>query len=379
MKIITRTLEPLILKDFFKGKAIIIVGARQVGKTTLFNQISANFKDKKILKINADNPTEADLLRKKDFNMLDQIVGDNEIVFIDEAQRIPNIGITIKLLVDNYKKTKQIVVTGSSTINLLQSTSEPLTGRKFTYHLYPISIEEFLQHTSQLETMKQIENFLRFGMYPEILETKPIEEKTRLLQELTSSYLFKDILEFQEVRNPQILNDLLKALALQIGSEVSYTELSSLLGIDMKTVERYINLLEKSFVVFRLSPFSKNRRREISKNKKIFFYDVGIRNALIDNFNTFDKRQDLGHLWENFVISERMKYREYHRIYATQYFWRTYDGSEIDLVEDREGKLFGYEIKYKAGENVKPPKKWLEYGNVDFEVINKDNLKRFAF
>ncbi|OGC51124.1 hypothetical protein A2982_02970 [candidate division WWE3 bacterium RIFCSPLOWO2_01_FULL_39_13] len=378
MQNIKRLQEDLILKDFFKGKVIVIVGARQVGKTTLLHQISQQFRGKKILKINADNPTEADLLRKKDFVELNQIVGDNEIVLIDEAQRVPDVGITIKLLVDNYKNTKQIIVTGSSTINLLQSTSEPLTGRKYTYHLYPISIEEFIKQSGQLEATKQIETFLRFGMYPEIVKTPAIAEKVRLLREITSSYLFRDILEFQEVKNPQVLNDLLKALALQIGSEVSYTELSNLLNIDSKTVERYIDLLEKSFVVFRLSPFSQNRRREISKNKKILFYDVGIRNALIDNFNTFDKRQDLGHLWENFVISERVKYREYHRVYASQYFWRTYDGSEVDLVENREGKLFGYKIKYTS-EKLKVPQKWQEYKNSSLEIINKNSLPGFAF
>ena len=378
MQNIKRLQEDLILKDFFKGKVIVIVGARQVGKTTLLHQISQQFRGKKILKINADNPTEADLLRKKDFVELNQIVGDNEIVLIDEAQRVPDVGITIKLLVDNYKNTKQIIVTGSSTINLLQSTSEPLTGRKYTYHLYPISIEEFIKQSGQLEATKQIETFLRFVMYPEIVKTPAIAEKVRLLREITSSYLFRDILEFQEVKNPQVLNDLLKALALQIGSEVSYTELSNLLNIDSKTVERYIDLLEKSFVVFRLSPFSQNRRREISKNKKILFYDVGIRNALIDNFNTFDKRQDLGHLWENFVISERVKYREYHRVYASQYFWRTYDGSEVDLVENREGKLFGYKIKYTS-EKLKVPQKWQEYKNSSLEIINKNSLPGFAF
>lgn len=378
MEIYKRIPHNSILNDLFKGKAIIIVGARQVGKTTLLEQITSSLKDKKILHINADNPTDATLLSKKDFEQLKTIVGDNEVIIIDEAQRISNIGVTIKLLVDNYKGTKQVIATGSSSINLLQSTSEPLTGRKYTYHLYPISFQEHQLSFSKLITLKNLENFLRFGMYPEIIKTDGQKEKIRLLQEITSSYLFKDILEFQAIRNPQVLTDLLKALSLQIGSEVSYTELSNILNISYKTVEKYIDLLEKSFVIFRLAPFSRNKRREIAKNKKIYFYDVGIRNAVIDNFNTFDKRNDIGQVWENFIISERIKYREYQRIYTSQYFWRTYDGSEIDLVEEREGKLLGYEIKYKSSKS-KIPIKWKEYTNSEFKLINKDHLEDFIY
>ena len=354
------------------------MGARQVGKTTLLEQMMETVTDKKILNINADNPTDANILRNKDFSALSSIIGDAEIICIDEAQRIPEIGITIKLLVDNYKQNKQIIATGSSSINLLQSTSESLTGRKFTYYLYPVSIEEYLQTTDKLAILKEMNNLLRFGMYPEILKASSEDDKKRRLKELTSSYLFKDIFEFQHIKNPQVLHDLLKALALQIGSEVSYSELSNVLHIDSKTVERYVDLLEKSFIVFRLAAFSRNKRREISKNKKIFFYDVGVRNAVLDNFSSLDKRQDVGHLWENFIISERIKYREYHRIYSSQNFWKTYDGSEIDLVEEREGSLFGYEIKYSA-DTVKIPQKWQEYENAKFEVINKNKLEGFVY
>ena len=378
MSNIKRLQTPLIMKDFFKGKAIIVVGARQVGKTTLLDQLNDTYKDKKILRLNADNPTDIDVLRNKDFTQLEAIIGENEIILIDEAQRIPNIGIVTKLLVDNYKKTKQIILTGSSSMNLLDSTSEPLTGRKFTYRLFSISLEEYISHNDKLTAQKNLISFMRFGMYPEIVEADSNEEKVRLIREITSSYLFQDILEFQKIKNPQILNDLLKALALQIGSQVSYAELSNLLNIDSKTVERYVDLLEKSFVIYRLPTFSKNKRREISKSKKIFFYDLGIRNSILDNFSTFDTRNDLGHVWENFVISERMKFREYHRIYATQHFWRTYDGSEIDLVEDREGKLFGYEIKYSS-DKKKIPSKWAAYKNSTFELINKDKLAGFIY
>jgi uncharacterized protein len=376
--IMKRIIQNQVEQDFFKGKVIIVAGARQVGKSTLLDQLGETFPNKKILKINADNPTQADLLRNKDFEQLKAIIGDNDIVFIDEAQRVQNIGLTLKLLVDNYKTEKQIVATGSSSVNLLQSTAEPLTGRKFTYHLYPISMEEFILNSDMLKLIENTELFLRYGMYPEIISTTGEDEKKRLLQEITASYLFKDILEFQEVRNPQVLTDLLKALALQVGSEVSYSELSNLLRIDLKTVERYVDLLEKSFVVFRLSAFSRNKRREISKNKKIYFYDVGIRNAVIDNFNSLDKRADVGQLWENFVLCERLKYREYHRIFATQYFWRTYDGSEIDLVEDRDGKLYGFEIKYKSSK-ARVPTKWNEYDTSEFQLINKDKLQGFAY
>ena len=217
-----------------------------------------------------------------------------------------------------------------------------------------------------------------YGSYPDVINKKTFNDKVEILKELTSSYLYQDVLAFQQIKNPEILRKLLKALALQIGSEVSYNELSNLLGIDKKTVEHYIDLLEKNFVIFKLSPYTKNKRREISKLKKIYFYDLGIRNSLINNFNLLDSRTDTGALFENFLVSERLKYRAYHQIHADQYFWRTYDGSEVDLVEEREGKLFGYEFKWSNKKRL-PPAAWIKYKNSSYTVINKNNLKKFVF
>ena len=277
-------------------------------------------------------------------------------------------------MVDHYGKKLQIFVTASSSINLLYKTQEPLTGRKFVNNLYPLSMEEIYPDKNFLKIQKELEQLLIFGSYPEVVKRKSFEEKIQLLRELLTSYLYKDILEFQQVKNPNIINKLLKALALQIGQEVSYNELSGLLEVDKKTIERYVDLLEKCFVIFRLSPYTQKKRKELSRLRKIYFYDLGIRNAIINNFNFFDSRDDISRLFENFMIVERLKYREYHQIYGDQYFWRTYDGSEVDLVEEREGKLFGYELKWKDKKWSKKPLKFLGYKNSSYEVITSKNL-----
>lgn len=372
-----RKIKKPIIKDFFTGKAVILVGARQVGKTTLVKEIqdelSRNYSTKYL---NLDNHGDLNSLTDVDFEDLDRLFANTDIIIIDEAQRLQSIGLVIKNLVDNYGNKKQVIATGSSSINLLDFTNEPLTGRKFTYHMFPLSLEELYSDVHALK--KNYTNNIIFGFYPEIAYTKTNDNKIRLLRELATSYLYKDILEFQDIRNPEVLGKLLQLLALQIGSEVSYSELASQLGLDYKTVERYINLLEKAFVVFRLPAYSSNKRREVSKNKKIYFYDLGVRNTIIDNFNPVELRTDLGQLWENFLVVERMKYREYNNIYAKQYFWRTYDSGEIDLVEDRETKLFGYEFKWqKAGGSA--PNTWSAYSNSEYEVVNKDNFLDFVF
>ncbi len=378
MRLLPRILETKLKKDSFKGKALILVGPRQVGKTTLIKEIlRKTYKNVKIKSLNCDNPRDLEVLEEKDLEYLENVIGDSKILFIDEAHKVPNIGQTLKILVDHYGKRVQIFVTASSSFNLLDKTQEPLTGRKFVYNLYPLSLEEIYPEKDYLKIQKELESLLIFGSYPEVVKKRTFEDKIQLLRELSTSYLYKDILEFQQVKNPNIINKLLKALALQIGQEVSYTELSSLLAVDKNTIERYVDLLEKCFVIFRLSPYTQNKRKELSKLRKIYFYDLGIRNAIINNFNSFDSRDDIGKLFENFMIVERLKYREYHQIYSDQYFWRTYDGSEVDLVEDRGGKLFGYEFKWKEKKWSKKPLKWLEYKNSSYDVITKENLNKF--
>jgi len=370
-----RTLKKTISQKFFKGKLIVIVGARQTGKTTLSLELLKKFSKQDIRSFNCDNPTDREQLANKDLEFLKQLVGKAKVIFIDEAQKVENIGETLKLLVDFYKKEKQILVTGSSSINLLDQTQEPLTGRKYTYQLLPLSLKEIYPDANYLKIIKEIEGLMIFGSYPEIVSHHSFEEKKELLNELAASYLYKDILGFQDIKNPDILVKILKALALQIGSQVSYNELSNIINIDKKTIERYILLLEKSFVIFRLQPFTKNKRREIAKLKKIYFYDTGIRNAVINNFNFLESRKDAGKLWENFMMVERMKFRFYNKIEAEQYFWRTYDGNEIDLIEETSDKLRGYEFKWPIGGKAKKQDfSWLD----SYKLITKKDLKSFV-
>ena len=346
---IKRILKENISKHTFRGQVLIIQGPRQVGKTTLSLEVVKDLKTKGEVRIfNCDDPDHRDILENRGLEALKKTVGSAKIVFIDEGQKLSTIGQTLKLLADYFKKSVQVIVTGSSTMNLLDKTQEALTGRKKVYTLYPISLEEVAKNT-RIEK-KKLETLLIFGSYPHVVTEHKKEDKIDILKELKTSYLYRDVFDFQGMKNADIFMNLVKALAHQIGNEVSYTELANLLKINRVTVERYIHVLEQSFIVFRLPVFTRNKRRELSKLKKIYFYDVGIRNAIINNFNPLDKRDDLGALWENFMVVERMKYREYHHIEANQYFWRTYDGSEVDLVEEREGELYGYEFKWKPRE-----------------------------
>ena len=368
-KTIDRELTNALKTDMFKGKVIILTGARQVGKTTLMKLILSDFDN--VLTLNADNATDRSKLEDQDFEKLQSLIGSHKIVFIDEAQKVTSIGNTLKLLVDNYKDTKQIIATGSSSLNLLSNTQEPLTGRKYVHELFSLSVREIDPDLNPLYLEKELSQILIYGAYPEIY-TSNENDKQRLLTEIVSSYLYQDILELEQVRNPATLHKLLSAIALQLGSETSLNELSSLTGLDLKTVERYIDLLEKNYVLFRLPPYYTNRRKTLSKLNKIYFYDVGVRNALINNFNPLDLRNDVGALWENFLIVERMKLRQCKGIYASQYFWRTYDGAEIDLVESREGKLYGYEFKW--GRKRSSSKSWLDYPSAQYKLINRENF-----
>ncbi len=369
---IKRTIEGSIRNDFFKGKVIIIAGPRQVGKTTLVEHLLKNSTN--VITFNGDSRKDRNSLAKNDFEFMNKLIGENEIVFIDEAQKVEEIGNTLKLLVDKYKEEKQIIATGSSSLNLLSNTSEPLTGRKFVYELYPLSVGEIYSQRHPLDLDKELENLLIYGSYPDIYNGS-LKLKENRLVEISRSYLYKDILELEEVRNSSSIDKLLSALALQIGSEVSLRELSNLLNLHIGTVERYIDLLEKNYVIFRLPPYYTNERKVLSKQNKIYFYDLGIRNALINNFNPLSKRNDRGALWENFLIIERMKLNAYTNRYVSKFFWRTYDGAEIDYIEKYADSLDGFEFKWSKVKNA--PKSWLEYTNAKYELINMDNFKKF--
>ncbi len=371
---IERITEKSLKKDLFKGKVIIILGARQVGKTTVTKSLLKNNKNRGILSFNGENPTDREKLSNKDLEALEQLIGNHDIIFVDEAQKIPHIGQTAKLIVDKFKKKKQLILTGSSSFNISSQTNEPLTGRKFVYEMFPLSAEEIANHKDLLTLQKELENLLIYGSYPEIYLAGN-QKKERLLTELVSSYLFKDIFELQNIRSPAVLTNLLRALALQVGSQVSLNELSNLLNIDLKTVERYIDLLEKSYIIFRLPPFYTNKRKAISKLQKIYFYDLGVRNSILNNFNALVQRDDVGALWENYIIIERMKYRHHHFINANQYFWRTYNGAEMDLVEERGGELKGYEIKW--GKKRTHPKSWLDHKGASYRTIDRENFMEF--
>lgn len=372
-----RIIKSHIADRFFSGKAVIIVGLRQVGKTTLANELIAEERfAQEVVRFNCDNPTDRRKLNDQDFEALDNIVGDKKIIFIDEAQKVETIGQTLKLLVDGYGKKKQVIATGSSSINLLDKTSEPLTGRKIVFKLYPLSLLEIYQQYDELKIEKDWESLLIYGSYPAVINARGNVEKEEVLRELSASSLYKDILEFQEVKNSDILVSLLKALALQVGSEVSYTELANLLGIDKKTVDRYVDLLEKNYIIFRLPPYKTNKRKVIKELKKIYFYDLGIRNAVINNFNILENRNDIGALWENFAIVERIKHLEYKKTFSNYYFLRTYDGAEIDLLEERNGIVNGYEFKLKT---KSADTKIKEKAGMKYAIITPKKIKQFLF
>ena len=374
---IERRMQKVVEKRLYKGKAIVIIGPRQVGKTTLVKSIVENLKNKTVLWLNGDEAETRELLSNTNSARLKAIVGQHEIVVIDEAQRIVNIGLTLKLLVDNVPTT-QLIVTGSSVLELADEINEPLTGRKFEYFLFPLSFTEMVDATNLFEEMKLLEHRMIFGYYPEIV-TNPGEE-VELLQLLSGSYLYKDILKLGSVKKPPLLEKILQALAFQMGNEVSYHELSQLVGADAKTVERYIDLLEKSYVVFRLTSFSRNLRNELKKSRKIYFYDIGIRNSIIRNFSPTSMRQDIGALWENFLISERMKFNQLSGRWVNSYFWRTHTRQEIDYIEEYDGVLHAYEFKWNPKKRAKPPKIFFDsYPDATWHVVTKDNFEQFIF
>lgn len=364
------------LNNYLKpNKALIIYGPRQVGKTTLLTEFLSNCGFKYKLD-NGDNITTRHILSSQDFDQIKEYTSGYELIAIDEAQKIPNIGVGLKIMIDQISGLR-IIATGSSSFSLAGQIGEPLTGRKATITLYPISQIELKNLYNSYELKNKLSEYLIFGSYPEVATEAKKQDKIQLLAEIVDSYLLKDILELEKIKNSKIVLDLLRLLAFQISSEVSYTELGGHLGIDYKTVVRYLDLLEKSFVIYNLRGFSRNLRQEITKKSKYYFYDIGIRNAIISNFNNLELRNDIGALWENFLMMERLKKRAYEKILANNYFWRTYNQQEIDLVEEREGKLYGYEFKW-GERKIKEPKEWrATYKNAEFAVINQENYLEF--
>lgn len=372
---IERLLKEQINKKLWRGKVIIIVGPRQVGKTTLLQMLTKD-SDRRVLVWNCDEPDVRRKLTEPSSTALGAETSEADLILIDEAQRVQNIGITLKLLVDNFPD-KQVVVTGSSAIELSNSINEPLTGRKYEYVMFPFSAEELIREFGATDERRLLERRLLYGSYPEVVN-HPGEERETLTY-LVSSYLYKDIFSFQDVRKPEIIEQLLQALALQIGSEVSFSELGRLLGLNSITIQRYIDLLEKSYVVFHLRSFSRNVRSELKKSRKIYFYDNGVRNALLGDYKPLDLRNDIGGLWENYLISERMKHNAYNAFYGKSYFWRTQQQQEVDYIEDYDGMLHTYEFKWSKTKQPRLAETFTKnYPDHTFTIVSPDNYQDFV-
>jgi predicted AAA+ superfamily ATPase len=353
-------------------KAIVVIGPRQVGKTTLIESILEN---KDYLFLDGDDPKTRTLLTEPNTEQIRTILGKYKYVFIDEAQRIQGIGLTMKIITDRFKDV-QLFASGSSSFDLSNKINEPLTGRKWEYQLFPISWEEYENHHGFLYAEKNLENRLLYGFYPDVLNN--VGDEISILRNLVNSYLYKDVLLYAEIRKPEVLEKLVQALALQIGNEVNYTELAQTVNVDKNTVSKYIDILEKGYIIFKLSSFSRNIRNEIRTNKKIYFYDNGIRNMVIGNFNPIELRSDKGALWENFLVAERIKQIEYKQSLSHSYFWRTRQQQEVDFVEENGGKVFGYEFKWKKKNSQKLPKTFIEAYNAESKIIDKDNFREFV-
>lgn len=368
---IKRTLSNRIHSKIGRGKAIMIIGPRQVGKTTLILKylegVDYKFFD-------GDDPVTRTVLDTPNTEQIRVLLGNKKVVFIDEAQRITNIGLTMKIIVDQFKDV-QLWISGSSSFSLFNKLNEPLTGRKWEYELFPISWEEFEDYKGHLMAERQLEDRLRFGMYPDVIN-HPGEE-IEILQNLVNSYLYKDILSYSGMKKPEVLDKLIRALALQIGSEVNYNELSQLVGVDKNTVEKYISVLEKGYVIFRLPSYNKNVRNEIKKGKKIYFYDNGIRNMVIGSMNEVNLRTDIGALWENFLIAERIKQNKYKFTLAKSYFWRTTQQQEIDYVEETGTTLKAFKFKWNPRRKAKIPKTFTAQYNAEGAIISRDNFRDF--
>ena len=372
---LVRELSELILKKLQPNKVVILYGAGRVGKTMLVKEILANVNEP-ILRLNGDDINVHDKLSIRSIENYKQILGTYKLLYIDEAQKIPEIGLKLKLMIDEIEGLR-IIISGSSSFDIHKNAGEPLTGRKYTFTLYTLSENEYTQVENNINKMDKVRERLVFGNYPELLHLPDRQDKVDYLNEMISSYLLKDILVYEHIKNSQKIFNLLRLIAFQIGGEVSLQELGIQLGISKNTVEKYLDLLSKVFILHKVEGFSRNLRKEITKNSRWYFLDNGIRNAVIANFNPLHARNDIGALWENYMISERLKYQEYKRISSNNYFWRTYEQQGIDWVEERDGSLFGYEFKWKE-EKVKIPTQWKSaYPDASFELININNFSEW--
>jgi len=370
---INRKLNKIVEDKLYTGKAIIILGARQVGKTTLIKQLFSTREN--VLFLNGDEVDIQNIFAEMSSTRFKAFFGNKKMIVVDEAQRIANIGLRLKLITDNLPEY-QLIVTGSSAFELSNKLNEPLTGRKWEYNMFPLSFGEMVEHHGLLEEKRLIPHRMVYGYYPEVVTHQGSE--IGILKQLSDSYLYKDILMLEQVKRPDNLVRLLQALAFQVGSQVSYTELGQLCGLDNKTVEKYILLLEQSYILFRLGSFSRNLRNELKFSKKIYFFDNGIRNALISNFSQIENRTDVGALWENFLISERMKYMHYSMKWVNSWFWRTKQQVEIDYIEEQNGQLSAYEFKWNPNAKYRQPKAFTgSYTDATFKIIHKNNVDEF--
>lgn len=372
MNYLERKITAKIIQSLRPNKVVVLLGSRRTGKTVLLKTVLDNLNEKHLL-LNGDDFTTISLFETRTVEHFKSILGSVKLLVIDEAQQIPEIGKSLKLIVDHIPEIR-VLITGSSAFDILNKIGEPLTGRKTTFYLYPFSQEEYNQTENIVETKSRLNERLIFGNYPELIHLPGRQEKTNYLKELTSSYLLKDILMFEGIKSADKILNLLRLIAFQIGKEVSLHELGRQLGMHKNTVDKYLDLLSKTFIIFSINAFSRNLRNEISKSKRWYFYDNGIRNILIENVNDVNLRNDVGELWENYLVCERLKYQQYNGILVSNYFWRTYQQQEIDWIEEREGKLFAYEIKWNPKRRVKIPTAWKNgYPESSFEVINQEN------
>jgi len=372
MKLIKRIIEDQIVNSLVANKVILLLGPRRVGKTVLIKQVINRLEESYLL-LNGEDFNTQELLSRRSVQHYKNLLGKARVLIIDEAQKILEIGSILKLMIDEIDGLK-ILVTGSSAFDIDKVTGEPLTGRKKTFYMFPTFETEYNQIESILTKPDHIRERLIFGNYPELIHLKDKEDKTDYLKEMVNSYLLKDILAYDNIRNSDKILKLLRLIAFQIGNEVSHQELGKQLGMSKNTVEKYLDLLSKVYVLHRLNGFSRNLRKEVTKSNKWYFYDNGLRNLIIANMNPIELRNDVGELWENYVISERIKFQKYNRLLVNNYFWRTYDQQEVDWVEERNGKLFGYEFKWNPKRKVKAPKAWIEaYEEAEFQVVNSEN------